>query len=122
MHSAFPQVAPDIIIVSLCIDWFRKISHKDPPKVVTNIIKNLNDKFRVESLLTETRGKVHDYVGMTLDYSTPGKVMLSMMFEYLEDMLQRLPETLVVRGHDNESAIIKHQENQTHQHQILLCH
>jgi hypothetical protein len=37
-----------------------------------------------------TRGKVHDYLGMTLDYSTPGKVMIRMT-DYIKKMLAELP-------------------------------
>jgi len=49
-----------------------KISHVDK-KVVEDIIGLLNEKFGKESPLTATRGKVLEYLGMTLDYSTKGK-------------------------------------------------
>jgi hypothetical protein len=44
-----------------------KISHVSED-VNTNIIKRINDEFGKESPITITRGKVHDYLGMTLDY------------------------------------------------------
>ncbi|VEU33958.1 unnamed protein product [Pseudo-nitzschia multistriata] len=69
-----------------------KISHVDPG-VVTAVIQQLNEQFGKESPLTETRGKIHDYVGMTLDYSESGKVKLS-MFDYLEEIIQNLPDSL----------------------------
>jgi hypothetical protein len=37
--------------------------------------------------LTVTRGKVHDYLGMTLDFSLEGKVMVK-MDEYVQEILE----------------------------------
>ncbi len=45
-----------------------KISHVNP-EVNNGIIKLINDEFGKEAPITVTRGKVHDYLGMTLDYS-----------------------------------------------------
>jgi len=42
-------------------------------KVVEDVIKQLNEKFGKESPLSTTRGKVLEYLGMTLDYTTAGK-------------------------------------------------
>ena len=44
-----------------------KISHMDP-EVVSNIISKLNERYGKEAPLTETRGKIHEYLGMTLDF------------------------------------------------------
>jgi hypothetical protein len=33
-----------------------------------------------------SRGKVHTYLGMTLDFTLPGKVKIS-MFEYIEEIM-----------------------------------
>ena len=60
-----------------------KISHASS-QVVTNVIEAINNKYgqvivngrRAE--LVATRGKVHDYLGMTMDYSVRGKVIFSM--------------------------------------------
>ena len=41
--------------------------------------------------MTITRGKVHKYLGMTIDYSSPGKVIFSMI-EYIGKMLDNIPE------------------------------
>ena len=49
-----------------------KISHVDK-MVVEDIIGLLNEKFGKESPLNTTRGKVLEYLGMTLDYSTKEK-------------------------------------------------
>jgi hypothetical protein len=55
-----------------------KISHVDV-KTTTNIIALINGEFGKEASLLITRGKVHDYLGMTLDYSKKGKVKIKMM-------------------------------------------
>jgi hypothetical protein len=60
-----------------------KISHVDP-QVVTRILNLLDAKYGQEIVggkrapLTITRGNIHDYLGMTLDYSEPGFVKLDM--------------------------------------------
>jgi hypothetical protein len=54
-----------------------KISHVNE-KTNTYIIKLINYEFGEEAPLTITRGKVHDYLGMTLDYSNTGKVKIKM--------------------------------------------
>ena len=67
-----------------------KISHADS-KVVTAIIKKLNNKYGktasgLETPLTVKRGKIHDYLGMTLDYTTKGKVRIDMK-DYIRKIL-----------------------------------
>ena len=69
-----------------------KISHVDE-NVVNTLLEDLNLKFGGESGLTTSTGKVHDYLGMTLDYSTPSMVQLT-MFDYLQDIIATLPEHL----------------------------
>lgn len=54
-----------------------KMSHVNP-KVVTNIIARLERKCGQKAPLTVTRGKAHDYLGMTIDFSSPGKVIFRM--------------------------------------------
>ena len=41
--------------------------------------------------LSVTRGKVHDNLGMTIDFSTDGKVMFK-MHEYVQNMVDETPE------------------------------
>ena len=65
-----------------------KISHVKP-NVVTKVIKQLEAEFGIEAPLAETRGKVHEYLGMILDFTTPGKVMVSM-----KDFIERMPNEL----------------------------
>ena len=74
-----------------------KISHVDP-NVVTDIIKQLEGEFAKEAPLSITRGKVHDYLGMTLDFTIDGKVQIKMI-DYIENMLEELPADM-----DGEAA------------------
>ena len=67
-----------------------KISHVETT-VVDGIISQLNERFGKESPISINRGKVHDYLGMTLDFSVSGKVMIK-MFDYIENILADLPE------------------------------
>ncbi|VEU41596.1 unnamed protein product [Pseudo-nitzschia multistriata] len=69
-----------------------KISHRDL-KVVDQVINDLNTEFGKTAPLTVTRGKIHDYVGMTIDYTREGQVTFS-MFNYLEEILENLPAEL----------------------------
>jgi hypothetical protein len=69
-----------------------KISHVDPG-VVTDIIKLIDNVFGKEAPLTVTRGKVHDYLGMTLDYGEKGKVKIKML-DSITKLLADLPEEM----------------------------
>ena len=55
-----------------------KISNAEK-KVIGDINARLNNKFGKESRFTTTHGKVLEYLGMMLDYSTMGKVKISCM-------------------------------------------
>jgi hypothetical protein len=59
-----------------------KISHKDS-KVVDTVIEKLNTEYGQIGNMTIRRGKVHDYLGMRLDFSSPGKIMVDMQ-DYIE--------------------------------------
>ena len=69
-----------------------KISHVDS-RVVDNIINMLEQEFRKEAPLTICHGKIHDYLGMTFDFSIAGKVQICME-EYIKNMLTALPEDM----------------------------
>jgi hypothetical protein len=69
-----------------------KISLQDP-EVVTNVIQKLTKVFGNESPLTVRRGKVHDYVGMSLDFSETGKVIVSMQ-DYINGILSEVPDDM----------------------------
>jgi hypothetical protein len=61
------------------------------PNVITMIINQLSQCFGKVSALTATRGKKHDYLGMVLDYSIPGKVSIDMS-TYTRQVLADLPD------------------------------
>jgi hypothetical protein len=66
-------------------------------KAVTTILDLLDAKYgqeivgRKRAPLTIYRGKIHDYLGMTLDYSEPGYVKLDMT-AYLQKLFEKMPE------------------------------
>ena len=53
-----------------------KISHVEE-KVIEDIICRLNERFGKEIPLTTSRGKILEYLGLTLDYSIQGIVKIS---------------------------------------------
>jgi hypothetical protein len=69
-----------------------KISHADS-KVVSAVIKQIDNEFGKEAPVTVHRGKVHNYLGMTIDYSLPDKVQISMV-DYIDCMLAEIPEDM----------------------------
>ena len=66
-----------------------KMSHADS-RIVDNIINMLEQEFGKEAPLTICCGKIHDYLGMTFDFSIAGKVQICME-EYITNMLMELP-------------------------------
>jgi len=62
-------------------------------KVVAQVIADLNEVFRQEIPLMMTHGKVLEYLGMTLEYTSKGKVKIS-IYEYIEKMLAELPSDM----------------------------
>jgi hypothetical protein len=75
-----------------------KISHEDA-KVVTTILNLLDAKYGQEivggerAALTINRGRLHDYLGMTLDYSEPGHMKLNMV-DYVDKILEEMPKDM----------------------------
>ena len=69
-----------------------KISHCEKD-VVESILEDLERIVGGVSQLSTTRGKVHDYLGMTIDYGEPGSVRFT-MFDYLQDVIASLPDDL----------------------------
>ncbi len=68
-----------------------KVSHVDP-EVNTKLIEVLKQEY--ESIfedgsgeMTVHRGKVHKYLGMTLDFTNPGQCKVS-MFDYIDKILE----------------------------------
>ena len=63
-----------------------KISHVDS-EVVDDIFNNLDERYGKEAPMVTTWGKIHDYLGMALDYNIDGKVQIS-MFEYITKIIE----------------------------------
>jgi hypothetical protein len=60
-------------------------SHMDPR--VNDVFENwLNHMYGSHGKVTTTRGKIHDYLGMTFDFSEEGKVKIDMI-DYMESMV-----------------------------------
>ncbi len=68
-----------------------KVSHVDP-KEVMKFGEWLSKTYGV-SVATH-RGKVHDYLGMTFDFSEQGKVMINMI-EYIKGIINNFPEEII---------------------------
>jgi hypothetical protein len=66
-----------------------KISHVKQ-KVLEDLIDMLNACYGELEPLTVTRGDIHDYLGMTLDYSTPGQVSIH-MDDYISNLFEEAP-------------------------------
>ena len=80
-----------------------KISHVEE-SVVEDVLKELELKFGgPNGKLSTTRGKTHNYLGMTLDYSRKNMVQLT-MFDYLSDLIATLPEELTTKRIFNTPA------------------
>ena len=68
-----------------------KLSHLQQQEL-DNIIDHLKDIFGSEGgLLVASYGKIHEYLGMTIDWSVHGKVIF-IMYDYLEDILAEAPD------------------------------
>ena len=69
-----------------------KISHMEQ-SVIDDIIQKLQDRYGKLKPLTVTRGSVHDYLGMTLDFSVKGKVMVKML-DYVKKLVDIAPKSM----------------------------
>ena len=69
-----------------------KASHCDP-EVLKEFVNDLRAEFGKEHQLSENVGNLHDYLGLTIDYSLKGKVVFT-MFDYLEDIIVECPDDL----------------------------
>jgi hypothetical protein len=66
-----------------------KMSHVND-QVLEDLVDQLNLRYGKIAPLTVTRGTVHDYLGMTLDYGVPGQVTIR-MDDYVQDLLDEAP-------------------------------
>ena len=69
-----------------------KVLHKEQA-VLEDFLKDLRDEFGQEYDLTKNKGLVHEYLGITIDYSIPRKVVIT-MFDYLEDVIDEASQDL----------------------------
>ena len=60
---------------------------------MTNSINGYRTKFGAHGEVTMHQGKIHEYLGMEVDYSLKGKVNIGMM-EYVGNMLKYFPEKI----------------------------
>eukprot|EP00980_Cylindrotheca_fusiformis_P012383 scaffold3040_cov72-Cylindrotheca_fusiformis.AAC.1 len=67
-------------------------SHKSS-KVNDKFLKWMNKSYGKHGKVKATRGKTHDYLGMTYDFTEPGKVKIR-MDDYIEKMLKEFPVQL----------------------------
>jgi hypothetical protein len=68
------------------------VSHINPTQV-TNFLKQLEGVYGNTDPLTIRRGKHHDYLGMTIDLSKDGEVMIT-MYDYVKKLIDKLPESM----------------------------
>jgi len=64
-------------------------SHVDP-NVNDELLKWLNDRYSGLKKVSATRGNIHKYLGMTIDFSTKGKVKFR-MDDYAKGILDEFP-------------------------------
>ena len=69
------------------------ISHRDE-KVVLQIMRELNKEFgtTAKQVIMNT-GLIHEYLGLTIDYSAKGKVIFT-MYDFIEDILNEMPRDM----------------------------
>ena len=59
--------------------------------VVSSVIYYIDAEYGKIEKMTTTRGKVHKYLGTTIDYYSPGKLIFSLI-NYIGKMLDYIPE------------------------------
>ena len=69
-----------------------KTSHVDPV-VISRVLAEIDAEYEKIWKMTITRGKVHKYLGMTIDYSSPGKVIF-LMIDYIGNMIDDITESM----------------------------
>jgi hypothetical protein len=70
-----------------------KISHVKQ-SVIDQVLIDLNNEFGTSKKpLAATTGDVHDYLGLTIDYSKKNKVIFT-MYDYLEDIIESMPDDM----------------------------
>ena len=81
-----------------------KISHVDND-VLEDLISEISDEFGKEAPLTVTRGKIHNYLGMKIDFTKDGEVSffmhdyINMLIKEKLDELLKGPSTTAATNH-----------------------
>ena len=63
------------------------------PSVIYIVLAEITEEYEKIEKMSIKRVKVHKYLGMTIDYSLPGKVILPMI-DYIGNMLDDIPEVI----------------------------
>ena len=66
-----------------------KISHMDS-SVVTRVIEALSKRYGEIMPITISRGRVHDYLGMTFNYTNSEQVTIH-IYQYIDEFLDNMP-------------------------------
>ena len=70
-----------------------KASHMEQ-SVLDELVQDLNNKFQTKKKkLSETKGNIHDYLGLTISYQEKHQVIFT-MYDFLEDILEDAPEDM----------------------------
>ena len=80
-----------------------KIFHKDE-KTVTSIIKELSGRYGDIMPLSINRSKVHTYLGMILDFTTVGKLIIT-TYDYITSVIDNAGQSYKI---GNGSATPSH--------------
>jgi hypothetical protein len=84
-----------------------KLSHRKT-KVMDSIIEYLRQEYEIifeegSGAMTVSRGKIHKYLGMTLDYTIRGQVKIT-MFDYVDEILTAFDKAELKGGGMKSSA------------------
>ena len=55
------------------------MSHVDPD-IVSRVLSDIDAEYGNIVKMTITQGKIHKYLGMTIDYSSPGKLIFYIVY------------------------------------------
>jgi hypothetical protein len=76
----------------MTVSWYvddLKISHTNPI-IVDQFLHWVKETYGKIGVIKTMRGKIHEYLGMKLDYSVKGQVIIDMV-DYVESMINSFP-------------------------------
>ena len=68
------------------------MSHVDPD-IVSSILSGIDEEYGNIAEMAITQGKVQKYLGITIDCSSPDKLIFSIV-DYIGKMLDKIPEDM----------------------------